>query len=295
MNPIEQLLKALSMVGQGTPESAAATNREMGADAQLNQQGSVMGSKRQGELTGGQDPLLATLSKLINAANPIDWMGGMAGGPAAQAVAGGRFFHGTPKVFDKFDPLLSKSSGLVGPGHAYLTSSPKVAGGSGLPHAPGGYAAGATHMESSAPTIEQAMSAGMQPNIRPYQVKPHNSLVTDKPFPQQDMDMLLNAIRQNLGTPQPGSFQKGNQANRATNVANSVRSQSGGSGQQVYDQLLNTLGPDRANQVVKQAGFQSIQYPGGNLMGDEAHQAMNVLDPSIMQNLFEALAGSTPK
>jgi hypothetical protein len=50
------------------------------------------------------------------------------------------------------------------------------------------------------------------------------------------------------------------------------------------------LGPDRTNQILKQAGFQAIEYPGGSIMGDIQHRAINVLDPSIMRNLFEALA-----
>ena len=83
MNPLQQLLQALMSVGQGTPQSAEAIQREHVADASLNQQGSLMGSQRQQQLTGDQDPLLATLAKLMNVANPIEWMGGMAGGSGA--------------------------------------------------------------------------------------------------------------------------------------------------------------------------------------------------------------------
>ena len=72
MNPIEQLLKALSMVGQGTSASSQALNRELTADAQLNQQGSLMGSAKTGPraATQAQGPAMATISQLLNALGP---------------------------------------------------------------------------------------------------------------------------------------------------------------------------------------------------------------------------------
>lgn len=77
MNPFNQLLQALSSIGQGTPQSAQALQQQQAADTQLNRMGSLMGSQRQGQLQGQQSPLAATAAQLVNALNPIDWMGGM--------------------------------------------------------------------------------------------------------------------------------------------------------------------------------------------------------------------------
>lgn len=286
MNPLETILQALGSIGQGTPASAQGIQQEQLANRQLNQPGtvtvgdqkvsfppSVMGSERQGQLLGQQSPLLATISQLVNSLNPIDWMGGMQGAEQALPALGGRFFHGTPNVFKEFDPAVSKASGLVGPGIAYLTDNPKVAE---------TYAQGVTHGIQGLGDIS--------PNIRPYAVQNFNAFKTSQSLPQTDLDALTRSILTSLGE-SSGGFQKGSQVNRAQNVVNAIRPQAD-SGQAVFDTLQSMLGPERTNQVLKNAGFQAIEYPGGAIMGDTPHRAINVLDPSIMQNLFEVLAGS---
>ncbi len=224
--------------------------------------------------------------------------------PIMQSLAtrGGRYFHGTPNVYNEMDPAVSKASGAVGPGVGYLTNTPSVAE---------DYAMGATHgatpmqmqdltrvLQGTAgehqriQNLASELPAGFAPNIRPYLVKNHNALVTNQPFPQEDMDALVRTLQQTLGTASPGSFQKGGAANRAANVVAAVKPQVGQEGQQIWDTLNGMLGPDRTNQILRQAGFQSIQYPGGDITGSATkHTAINVLDPSIMQNLFDALVG----
>jgi hypothetical protein len=61
---------------------------ESPADADLNQAGSVMGSQKtqQRESEARQGPLLSTISKGVEFANPINWMGGM-GGASSAAIA----------------------------------------------------------------------------------------------------------------------------------------------------------------------------------------------------------------
>lgn len=217
----------------------------------------------------------------------------------AMMVPAGRAYHGTGAVYPEFDPNMSRASGKVGPGVGYTTDNPTVAGGTGAPNAPGGYAAGATQLAKSAPTIEEAIAAGLQPNIRAYWGKEHNSFITDKPFPQADMDALIASIRQGLGGQvSSGGFQKGGAgaaANRTNNAIAAVKSQAGGLGQGVFDTLQNMFGPERTNQLIKNAGFQSITYPGGQTMGEIPHTARNVLDPTILQNLYEALAQGQAK
>lgn len=88
MNLLETLHQALGSIGQGTPASAQGIQREQAANQQLNQQNSVMGSERQGQLLGQQSPLAATISHLVNALNPIDWMGGQGAEGMAAHVPG---------------------------------------------------------------------------------------------------------------------------------------------------------------------------------------------------------------
>lgn len=65
------------------------TQGESSADAALNRSGSVMGSQRtqRRQSEARQGPALSTLSKGIDFANPINWMGGFGGGGSAAATA----------------------------------------------------------------------------------------------------------------------------------------------------------------------------------------------------------------
>lgn len=285
MNPLDQLLQMLfgqakprQDLGEAAPVATFAGRVVHPSDTTQTVMARMPMGSGEGDINAA---LQATLGSLVQPA-----MGAATKALApkllAMMVPGGRFFHGTPNVFNEFDPARSKSSGLAGPGVAYLTDNPTVAS---------DYAAGATNGVGANPSIQKAIAQGMQPNIRPYLVKTHNSFVTEAPMGAQDMSALLAALGRDLGQSSSGGFQKGGSANRAANAQAAVRAQAGGPGQAVYDTLTNMLGPDRANQVIKNAGFQSIQYPGGTIMGDVQHRAINVLDPAIMQNLFDALMG----
>ena len=302
MNPLDSLLQALQPkqnpnqqdiypLGQGHGLPADIANFALNnlyqygksfapANAQMQQ---LFQTAQQGR----PDPQLlnSLMASVSGYVNPI----------AGVTMPGGKFFHGTPEAFNEFDPAMSKSSGLVGPGVSYLTNNPTVAA---------DYAKGATH--GIGPMTDEALTTYLKnnnydlahmknfaPNIRPYQLAPHNAFVTDQPLGQADMDSMLRTLQTSLGTPTSGGFQKGSQAGRAANVQAAVRQQVGKPGQATFDTLTNMLGPERTNQILKQAGFQSIYYPGGALMGEIPHQAVNVLDPSIMTNLFDFLAGKT--
>ena len=296
MNPLQSLYQAF---GVDMPQYDPA---EAQAQHQLAQQGSVMAQSPQpfqGHPVLG--PLTQVLGQALDFANPINWMGGPAGVAGAMTVPAGEMFHGTPSVFEEFNPAVSKASGLVGPGVAYMTDNPlQVAS---------DYAMGATHgvfpMDTDQLTQILKMSPGSQnafhggpipadyaPNIRPYQMAEHNSFVTQEPFPQKDMDALLQSLRESTPpSSSEGGFSKVSPGQRMANVAKQVQGLTGESGKAVYDTLVNNLGPERANQVIKNAGFKSISYEGGSIMGGTPHRAVNVLDSSILQNLFDFLAG----
>jgi len=74
MNPIEALLQALSTIGTGTPSSSDALVRELAAQQELERQGSVMAKPQ-----NTQGPAMRTISTLINALDPTNWMGGVGG------------------------------------------------------------------------------------------------------------------------------------------------------------------------------------------------------------------------
>lgn len=97
MNPLDNLMQALQSLGTGTPESAQALQQGNAADQQLNQppptehwwqpagQGSIMGSARADPRAAqaAQGPAMSTVRDLVNALNPINWMGGPAGASSA--------------------------------------------------------------------------------------------------------------------------------------------------------------------------------------------------------------------
>jgi len=78
---------------------------ESPADAELNQQGSVMGSanRNEAEVRAQRSPLRNTISDLVSALNPLDWMGGSAGGSLAHV----------PQTFRKLG--LERATGNLNP------------------------------------------------------------------------------------------------------------------------------------------------------------------------------------
>lgn len=227
----------------------------------------------------------------------------------ATMIPASRGFHGTPVTPE--GPLTpnyggSDTGGLVGPG-LYLSNNPEVTSGLPGPGKSPSYAFGATQGVQHAPvTVEQAtqflrtgntpygegVPANYAPQTHAFQVSKHNSFITDKPVPQAEYDAILNALKQH--TTERGASSKGLSAERiAANQVANVKSQAkpGDFGAKIWEALQTTIGPRRANDVLQKAGFQSISYPGGHLSGDTLkHQAVNILDPKILQNLFDYLA-----
>ena len=120
--------------------------------------------------------------------------------------------------------------------------------------------------------------------------------MTNKPLPAADVTALVEAIRGG-GIPESGGgFQKGGSAGFVPlqrNVESTVRNfNPQGTAQGLYDALTNMIGMPRTNALLNNAGFKSIQYPGGQIRGDVPHQATNVLDPNILANLFEVMSAT---
>lgn len=86
MDILDNLKQALSMIGQGTPPEQ---QREMQADATLNRQGSLMGNAKAEPRSNAavQGPVMSTVRDLVNALNPIDWMGGPASTGSSAVIA----------------------------------------------------------------------------------------------------------------------------------------------------------------------------------------------------------------
>ena len=139
----------------------------------------------------------------------------MSGMPLVAGVLhkGGKYFHGTPYVYDK---AQKSRDGLAGPGH-YVTNNAEVA--SDYAHGstfPGGGDALQEHMKTQTQAekswkdrIAQLLAQGkvdeaddtlkrwkqilqytgdkpVGPKTRPYQVKPHDTYPMDKPLVQED-------------------------------------------------------------------------------------------------------------
>lgn len=302
MNPLETLIRALMQQApqrpdllseaQGGPSFGSPDYRPTGQRATATFAGRVVQPgetpqdvlKRMPMGSGEGDIGSALKSTLIQAAPFL----AKAGIPKIMAmlVPSMRMYHGTPSAFQEVNPALAKSSGLFGPGH-YVTNEPAVAS---------EYAQGATHGVS--PMSNEQLTSMMKlnppgnfysqldlpqeysPNIRPYQVAEHNTFMTNQPVAQADIDRLAASASKVAG-----------EGRRAQNAAATVRSNAGELGKKVWQSLADFMGPEKANQAMLNAGFQSISYPGGDIMGTIPHQARNVLDPSIMQNLFDALTG----
>ena len=106
---IQQALMEI-LFGRATGESPA--------DAELNRQGSLMGSQRtqQRQSEARQGPALSTLSKAVDFANPINWMGGFGGqsamlGPirnAAQRQIVKSLHRGAPDLLESLRSIPQK-------------------------------------------------------------------------------------------------------------------------------------------------------------------------------------------
>jgi hypothetical protein len=205
--------------------------------------------------------------------SPLD-----AAGPSqAVMVPASKVFHGTPFAYKAVD--MAKASKNLGPSH-FVTTSADLAG---------DYAKG-MFMDSTAKAGQE-----LAPNIRPYMMKQHNSLISQQPVGQTDLDSIMLALRQNYNpAPRVGKHGTVSSERQRENLLNEFASrltpQSRGS--DVRESLTSALGLEGGEDMLRKAGFQSIQYAGEEA-GSALQQATKVLDPGILDNLFDAL--SRPK
>jgi len=227
---------------------------------------------------------------------------------------GGKYFHGTPKVFK--DEMKS-ADGLAGPGF-YLTNNPEVAGSyasgstfgyGGKKLMGGGEEALQQAMQTQAQAekswlqavktgratpeeAQQALSAMEQlgPNIRPYRVKPHETFNMDRFLDRGDLDLMRNAA----ADPSKVGALPQDSRDALMGLLNSARPDQNGS--ELMYGLETALGNRNSmNKFLQDAGFQSISYSGGKRLGAgvvPGHDAVNVLDMSIMQPYLDAAAAA---
>ncbi|MCI0565558.1 MAG: hypothetical protein MN733_44405 [Nitrososphaera sp.] len=224
----------------------------------------------------------------------------------------GRVFHGSTSVIDKIDPRrnVGDATLLRGPGF-YVSTSPEVVG------APfGSYAAGSTRFgpDSSVDKIVQLaadrlmlarltadkqkaaellrQADELRPNVLPFQQRAHNTFDVQN-FPKEDQRALLNAV---LAFPFADKVTKHGTttgAQRAKNLAALLGEgqETLPSGETVFKTLQDTVGGDLANEIIRNAGFQSIKHPGGLILGaGKPHTAFNVLDEEILEPFVDFAA-----
>lgn len=283
MNPLDQLLQALFGQAQARPDIGAKQPVATFAGRVVHPGDTTQSALARMPMGSGEGDLSTALQTTLGAlAQPTMTAGGklLATKLLAMMVPSGRVFHGSPMPFGKIDLSNADPNSLVGPGH-YVTSSPSLAS---------EYAGGATaqSLENLALQMREP-----QPNVRPYQMQAHNSLVTNMPVSESDIASVLKALQQREFAPKTAKHgtitPEQQRSNAVAGVESSVLPEAS-PGQQLWDALTRALGPQGANDTLRSAGFQSIQYPGGRIMGSEPHQATAVLDPSILQNYFDFAA-----
>jgi hypothetical protein len=246
-------------------------------------------------IQGMYNPGTATRMMEVAGGLPIDKLiAQLQRSPLVQNIMrkGGEVFHGSPHIFGEVDVKKTNPGSLVGPGH-YVTDNPTIAN---------TYAEGATALNAAAGSpgagALEKIAQNMKPNIRSYQMAPHNTLDTSIPLPKGDFSRIVKALQEaefvqkagKHGTITPAM----QQANAVANFTGSVLPDVSPS-QQAWSTLASMFGNEKANDLLKKAGFQSITYPGGRVLGGEQHQATNVLDPSILSNLvIQYLRGQKP-
>ena len=225
-------------------------------------------------------------------------------------------YHGSTSVINKINPQhnAGRTDLLRGPGF-YTTNNPAVAS---------EYAAGMTqygpsssverimqqaddlnalakvsaNSASKAKFLEQADN--LRPNVMPFEMQPHNTFDVSN-FPTDDINSLLAAVRRQPWQDKATKYGTVSAETQAQNLHNSLVNSFTNPGmsplnnpltpgESVFQTLHSIMGPDKANALLREAGFQSIKHPGGILMGGPKHTAYNVLDEAILEPLVKAMA-----
>lgn len=247
-------------------------------------------------------------------------------------VAGRPWYHGSSRVFEKYDPKRADPSSLYGPGH-YITDDPAIASsytkkGAGstenagvkLIGRRGGNLANRRFVREQAirdlkrtrenlrdlwgvkPELNLARRDSDNgqtllefsfrhpehgPNVTKYAFEPDDVLDIRAPLGQKEYSRLVRTL---MAQPRPAHAKRGtaraeaplNRAERALADIRQLRAQAMRNEpvamNAAWHALVDRLGPTRANEVVREAGFDAIAYPGGAMTGGKPHNALVVLN-----------------
>lgn len=244
------------------------------------------------------------------------------------AHAGGPRYHGTPHVFDK---VKISDEGLGGPGY-YLTDLAEVAGDyargdtfggvNRLQRGPSGLqeamqqailaekswknrsqqllARGDTTGAADALSLSEeayAMGSKLGPNIRKYQLKPHETFNMDKFLDPKDIARMREAAGKGYYATEAGqgardllgSLNVGNSANTGSDLMYAL-----GSALMPINNASQKEAMNAVNKFLKHAGFGSVTMAGGTRQGvatsGPKHEAMSLLDLSLIEPYYNWLA-----
>jgi hypothetical protein len=264
-----------------------------------------------------------------SATHPVDRL--MGRGRAANGqmvvpwVAGRPWYHGSSRVFDRFNPKLADEEALYGPGH-YVTDSPHVASSyteKGSGHLMGSQLIPRVKPLSRDPAWQEffAMNPDMRPsllhklttghrlkeqvarkraeyekqgyhvdnlrrteggvqfdfhhrevgpNVTRYSFTPDKVYDVREGVTNRDANKLVHAIVKHLKIPETRAWKARDDVKAAARV--------GGSKDVLWQALARNIGARRANEVIRDAGYDAIAYPGGHAMGGTKHEALVVLN-----------------
>jgi hypothetical protein len=203
-----------------------------------------------------------------------------------------RVFHGTDRVFDEFDPKTIGLGHDPGPGF-YFTDSPQSAseyalGYRDMEHSIEGIPA-ASQQEAMTIAEEAARKRGLRvgqvveeeegsgawtallvppdvaPNVRTAYLHISKPFDIDKPVPEAAQKRIAGAL------PKPEGF--------------SVTA--GASGEAVYDRLSRLVGRDKANDVLRRAGFDGITHVDFTMKGSREHRVWIAFESSQIHAAYE--------
>jgi hypothetical protein len=221
-------------------------------------------------------------------------------------VAGSRWFHGSSRQFEKFNPALADKGALYGPGH-YITDNPKVASSYAAERDTMGnwptitrdqaeYTAKRLERESGYRTeivqgrgdswVVKYYDDSYGPNVTQYSFAPKRIFNVEKTLSKQDtkrlMRGMLDAAKRDPNPPE------GLQWNASAKLIAKEWTKDLGPGRaanldMVYADLSRRFGKPFANAAIRRAGYDAIRYPGGRQVGGLGdHNAMVVLNPKTL-------------
>lgn len=238
---------------------------ESPADAQLNQAGSVMGSQRtqQRESETRQGPLLSTVSKAVDFANPINWMGSMGGSAAAIAPTGNKMLQGLLEALRQRAPKLMQqvddTGRMVFPYLVSPESMPKRGAMGVYSHV--NPLAGNVHISTNHPNWNEMVSTGGH-ELRHFLTDP--TLATKKPGHAQETAQQLSRM---MPVKQRGGMAQYNQPFEANPAATNIQPSQQDDALRAYNESLSYL---------------TEALLGGNKGGDPALEAVaNALGQGI--------------